>query len=113
MNPEWFKDRLRELRQAAGLSRNELADKVGGETTGRTIEGLEQGRRLPGWEMILRLSTALGVECSEFTRQPGALPPPRAGRPKKQAGGAPSAPGKTSAADTSKPRIRQRKAKGG
>ena len=108
MNPEWFKDRLRELRQAAGLSRNELADKVGGETTGRTIEGLEQGRRLPGWEMILRLSSALGVECSEFTKQPGDLPPPRAGRPKRHA-----APGKSAAADTSKPRTRQRKAKGG
>src|SRR5262245_52701412 len=89
MRPEWFAGRLRELRVAAGLSREQLAERAGLKAGG--IRNLEQGVRLPGWETVLALAKALGVECTAFTQEPAtsdaALPP---GRPRKDAAGADS-----------------------
>lgn len=81
MKAEWFKDRLRELRAQAGLSRQELADKAGMKLNG--IRDLEQGINKPSWETIIALCQALGVTCDSFLLEPGELPPPAAGRPKK------------------------------
>jgi transcriptional regulator with XRE-family HTH domain len=83
MKAEWFQGRLRELREAAGLSRQQLADKAGMKLGG--IRNLEQGVRLPTWDTVLSLCKALGVKCDAFTEEPADLPPLQAGRPKKQA----------------------------
>jgi transcriptional regulator with XRE-family HTH domain len=55
---------LRELRQRAGLSQEQLAVKVG--VTASTIYKLESGRSKPSYDTLLRLSKALGVEISEI-----------------------------------------------
>jgi transcriptional regulator with XRE-family HTH domain len=81
MQPEWFAGRLRELREKAGLSRQQLADKAGLKPGG--VRDIEQGRRIPGWDTVLALCQALGVDCSAFTQEPGELPPPAPGRPRK------------------------------
>jgi transcriptional regulator with XRE-family HTH domain len=82
MNAAWFAGRLRELREKAGLSRGQLAERAGMKSAAG-IRNLEQGVRLPSWETVLALCEALGVSCDAFTQEPGELPPPRAGRPKK------------------------------
>ncbi len=81
MNPEWFGSRLRELREQAGLSRQQLADKAGLKIGG--IRDLEQGRRSPVWETVLALCQALAVDCSAFTEEPVSREAPGPGRPRK------------------------------
>ncbi|HZU75610.1 MAG TPA: helix-turn-helix transcriptional regulator [Dehalococcoidia bacterium] len=53
-------ERLRELREAAGLSAPELAARVG--TTRSHIHKLEAGKHAPRPEMAARLAAALGVD---------------------------------------------------
>jgi transcriptional regulator with XRE-family HTH domain len=81
MNPEWFAGRLKELREGAGLTRDELAERAGLSKFG--ISDLEQGRRLPGWETVLLLCQALGVECTAFAQQPATSEKVGRGRPRK------------------------------
>lgn len=54
-----FGDRIRELRRAAGLSQEELAEVAGLHRT--YISSLERGRRNVGLDNIHVLSAALGV----------------------------------------------------
>jgi len=81
MRAEWFKDRLRELRTQAGLSRQDLADKAGMKLNG--IRDLEQGINKPSLDTIIALCQALAVTCNDLLQEPGDLPPPAAGRPRK------------------------------
>ncbi len=81
MRPEWFAGRLRELRESAGLSRQQLADLAGMKLGG--VRDLEQGVRKPSWETVVALCKALKVGCDQFLQEPGDLPPPQAGRPRK------------------------------
>lgn len=81
MNAEWFAGRLRELRESAGLSRQQLADKAGLKLGG--IRDLEQGRRSPSWETVVSLCAALKVDCNAFMQKPAELPPLAPGRPRK------------------------------
>ena len=83
MNAEWFAGRLRELREAAGLTQQQLADRSG--TGWRTIAHLEGGDRQPSWGTVLALCQALGVTCEAFTHEPVADLAPRPGRPPKAA----------------------------
>src|SRR5438128_2563699 len=57
-------DKIRELREKAGMSQSQLAKASGIPTT--TIQGYEQGRREPLWDGLFKLSTALGVSCEAF-----------------------------------------------
>ena len=83
MSAELFADRLRELREQAGMSRKDLAAKAGFRSEAG-IRDLEQGVRKPTWETVLALAKALEVECTAFTVPASAdLPPAKAGRPKK------------------------------
>ena len=82
MNAEWFAGRLRELREAAGLSREELAKRAGMKSPAG-IRNLEQGIRQPAWATVIALCQALGVSCDAFLQPPGELPPPKSGRPRK------------------------------
>ncbi|MGH7225009.1 MAG: helix-turn-helix domain-containing protein, partial [Gemmataceae bacterium] len=81
MKAEWFKGRLRELREQAGLSRSQLAERAGLRPNG--IRDLEQGINKPSWETVIALCQALNVKPDAFTEQPAELPPLKAGRPTK------------------------------
>jgi transcriptional regulator with XRE-family HTH domain len=87
MKAEWFAGRLRELRERAGLSREQLADRAGMQSAAG-IRNLEQGIRKPSWETVIALCQALDVKCDAFLQEPGDLPPLAPGRPRKAANGA-------------------------
>jgi len=91
MSADWFKDRLRELRTQASLSRQELADKAGLKQS--VVRDLEQGVNKPTWPTVVALCQALGVLCDAFLEEPGQPVPPAVGRPRKtpQAGAEPAA----------------------
>lgn len=74
--------RLRELRELAGLTQPALASLAGLSKEG--VAGIEQGRRVPGWDTVLALADALGVPLEAFRAPPaaGAKPAGR-GRPRK------------------------------
>ena len=83
MEATWFKDRLIELRMGKGLSRKELAARAGLQSEAG-IRNLEQGRRMPSWEMVVALCKALGVGCDAFLQEPSGACQTRAGRPRKE-----------------------------
>ncbi len=66
--------RLRELRIAAGLSREDLAQRLG--STRSYVNKLESGRHAPGQEMSAKLAAALGVSVADLApRSPAQTPP--------------------------------------
>jgi transcriptional regulator with XRE-family HTH domain len=65
----WFAERLRDLRQAAGLSEAKLARKVG--VPFDTVHGYGLGRRTPSFPAVLKLAAALGVDCTAFCSTTG------------------------------------------
>jgi transcriptional regulator with XRE-family HTH domain len=83
MDATVFAGRLRELRELASLSREQLAERAGIKPS--RIRDLEQGLHVPRWDAILALAKALDVECTAFTVPATDVPSPRVGRPKKQA----------------------------
>src|SRR5687767_14883788 len=91
-SPTGFAKRLKELREAAGLTQAELADRAGLHQFG--VAKLEQGLREPGWATALSLAKALGISVADFVVEEGGQPrePPRRprGRPKRPEG--PTAP---------------------
>jgi transcriptional regulator with XRE-family HTH domain len=82
-----FKDLLRQLREKAGLTQQQLAEKAGLPLG--SLRNHEQGQRLPSWPAIVKLARALGVsadvfaECDEVTEPADEPPPARKRRPKK------------------------------
>ena len=59
-----FGTKLRELREAKGMSREQLAEASG--VPFGTIHGYEMSRRLPSLANVLALGKALGVDCTAF-----------------------------------------------
>jgi transcriptional regulator with XRE-family HTH domain len=90
VNGQWFAGRLRELREAAGLTQLQLAERAGVERG--AVARWEAGTREPGWSNVLALARALGVECGAFDQEPAPRPEPKLGRPAKPAPVAASAP---------------------
>jgi transcriptional regulator with XRE-family HTH domain len=85
MGAEHFPVRLRELREAAGLTQRDLADKIGVHVD--AVARWEQGRREPSWGTILALAEALGVDCTAFTTpSEGSSESRGRGRPRKAEG---------------------------
>ena len=74
-------DRLRELRQAAGLSQEELARRA--DVLLGTVQKIEQGIVAdPRWSSVTALARALGVTLDALAEPPvGRRPPRRRGRP--------------------------------
>ena len=88
MDLKTFAARLKELREAAGLTQKQLADRA--DLSQRAISAWEQAEREPGWLAVLALAKALSVNCLAFEQEPGSVPEPRRGRPPK---GEPEPPG--------------------
>ena len=76
-----FAGRLRELRGAAGLTQQQLADRASMTRDG--IAQLERGRCSPAWPTVLAICSALGVSCEEFRQAPADAPKKGPGRPPK------------------------------
>ncbi|HWY88248.1 MAG TPA: helix-turn-helix transcriptional regulator [Gemmataceae bacterium] len=76
---------LKELREKAGLTQEQLGDLAAIHKL--TVAKLEQGIREPSWATVQALAAALGVECTAFTEEPAdgdKAPTPR-GRPARAA----------------------------
>jgi transcriptional regulator with XRE-family HTH domain len=81
-----FARRLRQLRDAAGLTQAQLAEKAGLHRQG--VAKLETGEREPAWGTVQALAKALGVSCSSFENgevEEAETSRPR-GRPRNDAG---------------------------
>jgi transcriptional regulator with XRE-family HTH domain len=77
-----FSIKLKELRQAAGLSQAQLAEMAGLHPM--ALAKLEQGQRGPAWDTVLAIAKALNVTCEAFNQAPaGDAPTPQRGRPPK------------------------------
>ena len=76
-----FHARLRELREAANLTQDGLAERAGLSRAG--IAQLESGRRKPALETAQKLATALGVGVEAFAVPPGKESFRGPGRPRK------------------------------
>jgi transcriptional regulator with XRE-family HTH domain len=83
-----FKDRLRALREAAGLTQEGLARKAG--LSSSTVAKPERGPLDPHWGTALKLADALGVPLDAFKGADGppAPEPPPAPKRRKKGGGA-------------------------
>ncbi len=65
----WSGERLREIREAVGLSQKALSVKAQCDQTAVSLWELE--KRTPGAAELFRLSDALGVKCDTFREEPG------------------------------------------
>jgi transcriptional regulator with XRE-family HTH domain len=82
-----FADRLRELREAAGLTQAALAEAAG--LSLGAVRNYEQGIREPYWTAVFKLAGALGVSCEAFGGCIDAAPRPDASARRTPAGPAP------------------------
>jgi transcriptional regulator with XRE-family HTH domain len=80
-----FADKLRELREAKGMSRQDFADRV--EFSIHTLINWEQGTRMPSFGTVQVICKVLGVACTVFDgcEFGDAEQKPGRGRPKKDA----------------------------
>lgn len=78
---ELFGLRLKELREAAGLTQGALGELAG--MSQRAISHYEQGLQEPGWGAVIALADALGVEVGAFLVKPKKKPAAGRGRPRK------------------------------
>jgi transcriptional regulator with XRE-family HTH domain len=62
--PPDFGPRLKALREKAGLSGAQLAEKAG--TSRQQVHQLERGDYRPSWDMVQALAAALGVPTDTF-----------------------------------------------
>jgi transcriptional regulator with XRE-family HTH domain len=62
-----FPEKLRTLRQRRGMTQKQLAELLGFSTE-VYISALENGRRKPGTELVLRLATIFGVTTDQLMR---------------------------------------------
>jgi transcriptional regulator with XRE-family HTH domain len=58
-----FAKRLKQAREARGLSQNGLAAALGGEVTQSAVSYWESGKNLPATETLRELCTVLGVSA--------------------------------------------------
>jgi repressor LexA len=81
VTPEAFGARLRELREAAGVSQAALAEHLDvGQTA---ISFWEKGRNSPNFVQVVNIAEYLGVEISAFLVNPKRVERRKRGRPPK------------------------------
>lgn len=81
MNLKAFGAKLRQLREAAGLSQKALAEKAG--LSQKAISHWEVGQREPGMAGALALAKALGVSVEVLGEGTEDVPEVKRGRPRK------------------------------
>jgi transcriptional regulator with XRE-family HTH domain len=85
--PTGFASRLKALREARGLTQQQLAELAGFYRY--SIAKLEQGVQEPTWPTVLAIAKVLGVTCQEFMGEDDdgtqELPKRGPGRPAKSA----------------------------
>jgi transcriptional regulator with XRE-family HTH domain len=79
MSASYFGARLKELREAAGFSQKELAERAG--LAQASVSNWEQNLREPSWSNVVALAAALGVRTDAFLRAPAPRPEVGRGRP--------------------------------
>ncbi len=67
-------ERVRQLREAAGMSQYQLAKLAG--VLGSSLSRIEKGERDPSWTTVVKLARALGAPLTEFDLDPPDDPPP-------------------------------------
>jgi transcriptional regulator with XRE-family HTH domain len=79
-----FAEKLKQLRQDAGLSQEALARAIGMSVS--TVHDYEQGRKEPLMRSAFKLARALGVDCRVFDTEDDAQaePPPPAKKGKRK-----------------------------
>jgi DNA-binding XRE family transcriptional regulator len=86
--PSGFGPRLKQLREEAGLSQQDLAVKT--PCSVFTVSKLERGTQEPAWPLVIAFCKALGVSCEAFQQAEGAAEPAAEkagpGRPRKAEG---------------------------
>lgn len=70
--PHTFAEKLRQLREAAGITRYELAKRSG--LSKQSVYKIEEGERKPTFESAVKLAEALGVDVSVFVVKPPDAP---------------------------------------
>lgn len=80
-----FMELLRDLREKAGLTQQQLAEKA--DIPIGSLRNHEQGQRLPSWAAVVKLARALGVStdvfsvCDELSEpEPEPKPAPKKGK---------------------------------
>ncbi len=81
MSDNQFGRRLKELREAAGLTQPVLAAAAGWSKS--YLADVEQGRYAPSWDKVMAMTKALGVSCEAFQVEAADIPAPGRGRPAK------------------------------
>jgi transcriptional regulator with XRE-family HTH domain len=77
----FFAERLRTLREQAGLSQATLAERAGIGVS--TLRQFEYGRREPTYGTLVKLAVGLGMSLAVFDRPEGTEPQQPSGRPRK------------------------------
>jgi putative transcriptional regulator len=93
MDANYLAARLKELREQAGLTQAELAERAG--LSQRSISHWEQEIREITWRNVVALAEALGVTPDAFLVEPQDRPPQGRGRPPKAKAEEPPAPKKS------------------
>jgi len=77
-----FAEKLRELREAAGLTEAALAERAGVAYT--AYREWATGRRAASFAAVVKLAKALGTDCSAFAECSDVLEAPVKGAPAKK-----------------------------
>ncbi len=77
-----FAEKLKSLRDAAGLTQQELADRA--ELSQQAVAAWESGTREPGLSALGKLCDALGVPCTAFVPVTKDTEQPKPRRRKKR-----------------------------
>ncbi len=94
MAEQTFGARLKQLREAAGLTQAELAERAG--INRYSVAKLEQDLYSPTWPTVQALAKALRTNCLAFegtVEPPAEKPPAKKGRPRKHQPGQPGEAG--------------------
>jgi transcriptional regulator with XRE-family HTH domain len=62
--PRSFGQRLQQLREAAGLTRDELAERAG--TSRQYLWRIETDKQVPSWVLVCQLADALKLTPNDF-----------------------------------------------
>lgn len=94
MDRKQLADRIKELREAAGLTQGGLAEACGWDW--RAVADLERGRGWPAWDTMCAIADAIKIGVEQFRVPPAETPKRGRGRPRKVS--PPSAPQPSSGA---------------